>query len=113
MRYPQLVRDRDCKTAIDVVIYSQNTGEDGEPIILFSKQKMKCNYQGSAKRRYDAEHNIVELNGVALFNGDAFHTITEITSGEVIVFGEKRQIIKGTKERNPDGSVNYTRLELK
>lgn len=112
MKYPSLVREKDCKTDITVVVYSQDIGEDGEPITIFS-DNLKCNYQGSGKRRYDAEHNIVELVGVALLHGDAFPTITEITSGEVVVYGEKRQIVKGTKERNPDGSVNYTRLELK
>lgn len=112
MKYPSLVRERDCKTEIAVTIYSQDIGEDGEPITIFSGE-LKCNYQGSAKRRFDAEHNIVELVGVALFSGDPFNTINEITSGEVIVFGEKRMIVRGVKERNPDGTINYTRLELK
>lgn len=112
MKYPSLVRKKDCKTDILVKIYSQDIGEDGEPIILCCEY-LKCNYQGSAKRRFDAEHNIIELVGVALFHGDPFTSVSEISSGEVIVFNEKRQIVKGTKERNPDGSVNYTRLELK
>lgn len=112
MIYPSLVRKKDCKTDISVVIYTNDIGEDGEPITYIS-ENLKCNYQGSAKCRYDAEHKIVELVGVALFNGDPFPTISEITSGEVVVFGDKRQISKGIKERNPDGSVNYTRLELK
>ena len=112
MRYPSLVREKDCRTEISVTIYSQDVSEDGGPVVLLS-ETLKCNYQGSAKRRYDAEHNIVELVGVALFNGDPFSTLSEISSGEAVVFGEKRQIVKGTKERNPDGTVNYTRLELK
>jgi hypothetical protein len=28
------------------------------------------------------------------------------------VFGEKRTIAKGVKARNPDGSVNYTELDV-
>lgn len=112
MRYPSLVRAKECKTDISVKIYSQDISEDGGPTVLLS-ETLKCNYQGSAKRRFDAEHNIVELVGVALFHGDPFPTVSEISSGEVVVFGEKRQISKGTKERNPDGTVNYTRLELK
>ena len=113
MKYPYLVREKDCKTDIIVTIYAKDIGEDGEPITLLSNAHLKCNYQGSAKKRYDSEHHIVELVGVALFHGDVFQNISEITSGEVVVFGEKRQIVSGTKERNPDGSVNYTRLELK
>lgn len=112
MRYPSLVRQKDCKTDISVTIYTNEIDEDGAPVVLLS-ENLKCNYQGSAKHRYDAEHNIVELVGVALFNGDPFHAVSEISNGEAVVFGEKRQIAKGTKERNPDGTVNYTRLELK
>ena len=32
--------------------------------------------------------------------------------GTVIVNGIKRRIYRGTKARNPDGTVNYTKLEL-
>jgi hypothetical protein len=36
-----------------------------------------------------------------------------IASGHVIIFGQKREIVKGTKARNLDGSVNYTRLDVR
>ena len=29
-----------------------------------------------------------------------------------MVCGQERRIFRGTRERNPDGTVNYTRLEV-
>ena len=44
--------------------------------------------------------------------GDIAPSLAVISSGYVIVFGQKRQIYRGTKARNPNGTVNYTELEL-
>lgn len=35
-----------------------------------------------------------------------------VVSGYVVIFGRRRQIVKGTKARNFDGTVNYTRLDV-
>ncbi len=35
-----------------------------------------------------------------------------VITGYVVIFGRKRRIVKGTKARNPDGTVNYTRIEV-
>ena len=35
-----------------------------------------------------------------------------ITKGDIKVFGVTRHIYKGTKCRNPDGTVNYVRLDV-
>lgn len=114
MVYPALVRG--CRQNILVTVYSQNNGEDGEPIVLLSR-KLKCNYQSVAQAKYDEEHNKIYINAKALMDGDSFPELTEIVRGEVTISyqnGQKetRQIYKGYKARNPDGSVNYTCLEL-
>lgn len=111
MRYPPLVRDKDCKTDIELHIYSEEINEDGAPVEI-AGIKTKCNYQNSASQRYDAKHNLVEIYGVALFNGDILPDVADITGGEAIIFGSKRTIRRGIKARNPDGTVNYTRIEL-
>lgn len=111
MTYPSLVRKQECKTDIEVFLYSDEINEDGAPVIT-DHVKTKCNFQSSASQRYDKEHNIVEINSVALFNGDVFPHTPEITGGEVIVFNHTLNIRRGIKARNPDGTVNYTRLEL-
>lgn len=111
MVYPSLVRKEDCKTDIKVVLYSEGTTEEGEPIIAFESD-LKCNYQDKAKRVLTAEKVLIQLTGKAYFEGDIAPNLPVISGGQVIVFGETRLIYQGTKARNPNGSVNYTELEI-
>ncbi len=111
MNYPKLVKQDKCKTDIRVVLYSENISEDGEPEIIFDKN-LKCNWQDSAKQVLNDKKQIVLLTGTALFCGDIAPDIVVISAGFIEVFGEKRNIYKGAKCRNPDNTVNYTRLDL-
>lgn len=111
MIYPSLVRKKDCKTDIHVILYEENTTEDGAPEIVLDKD-LKCNYQDSAKRVLTTEKVIIQINGVALFYEDFAPDIPVISSGKVTIFGETREIYQGTKARNPDGTVNYIKLEI-
>ena len=106
MIYPSLVRKKDCKTDIHVILYGENTTE-----IVLDKD-LKCNYQDSAKRVLTTEKVIIQINGVALFCEDFAPDIPVISSGKVTIFGETREIYQGTKARNPDGTVNYIKLEI-
>lgn len=111
MIYPQLVRKRDCKTDIHVILYAEEPSEEGEPIIAL-EDNFKCNYQDNAKRILTSEKVLIQLKGKAYFVGDVAPNISNITGGQVVIFGETRQIYQGTKARNPDGTVNYTELEI-
>lgn len=111
MVYPQLVRKKECKTDIHVVLYAEGTTEDGEPIIALESD-LKCNYQDKAKRVLTAEKVWVQITAKAYFVGDIAPSLPVISGGKVTIFGETRQIYQGTKARNPDGSVNYTELEI-
>lgn len=111
MKYPCLVPKSICKTDIQVIINQDGVSEDGEPLQALEIDT-KCNYQDGAKRVLNEQQQLVQINGTALFNGDIAPDISVISSGEVNVHGEKRRIYKGTKARNPDGTVNYTKLEL-
>lgn len=111
MKYPCLVREKNCKTDIKVNLYSEDISEDGEPISV-QLSNLKCNYQDKAKRVLSPEKVIIQLTGCCYFPGDIAPDLPVISGGEVVVFGEKRKIYQGTKARNPDGSVNYTLLEL-
>lgn len=111
MKYPSLVRKENCKTDIHVVIYGEDITEDGAPEVVLEKD-LKCNYQDKAKRVLTAEKTIIQINGVALFCEDFAPDIPIISGGEVTIFGEKRSIFQGTKARNPDGTVNYIKLEM-
>lgn len=111
MNYPSLVRKDKCKTDIHVIIYDEGVTEDGAPSIIL-EDDFVCNYQDSSKRVYTEEQTWVEIAGVALFYEDIAPDLATISSGQVTVFGETRTIYQGTKARNPDGSVNYVKLEL-
>lgn len=111
MIYPQLVREKDCKTDIHVVLYGEGTTEEGEPIVVLDDD-FKCNYQDKARKVLTAEKVIIELSAKAFFCKDIAPNLPVISGGEVTVYGEKRQIFRGTKARNPDGTVNYTELEI-
>lgn len=111
MKYPCLVPKRLCKTDIHVRIESEELTEDGGPQILLEGD-FECNYQDTAKRVLTAEQKLVQITGTAMFPGDIAPDIPVISGGEVIVFGVARRILQGMKARNPDGTVNYTRLDL-
>lgn len=111
MNYPKLVRKEQCKTDIHVVLYGEGTTEDGEPVIAL-EDDFKCNYQDKAKRVLSAEKVVIQLTAKAYFVGDIAPDLTVISGGLVTVFGETRSIYQGSKARNPDGTVNFTELEI-
>lgn len=67
---------------------------------------------GQSKKSYANEQKIVQVTGSALFCGDIAPDVPVISCGVATVFGVERTIVSGEKARNPDGTVNYTRLEL-
>lgn len=111
MKYPPLVPKALCRTPIRVTIYQEGIDEDGAPLAALTVDT-HCNWQDSARIIRTDETHSVQLSGVALFYGDLCPELATIASGTVAVFGELRTIFRGSKARNPDGTVNYTRLEL-
>lgn len=111
MNWPELVPKDLCKTQIHVRIDSEEIGEEGEPIHLLDDDFM-CNYQDKAKRIFTDEQKVIKITGSALFPGDIAPEVPVISCGVATIFGVERTIATGEKARNPDGTVNYTRLEL-
>lgn len=111
MKYPDLVRKAQCKTPIRVSLESEGLNEDGASEVIF-EEDLRCNYQNSSKKVLNGQKEYVQISGAALFHGDIAPDISDISTGSVAIFGEKRRIASGCKCRNPDGTVNYTRLEL-
>ena len=111
MKYPCLVPKKLCKTDIHVELTPEGLDKYGEelPKVVLDLQ---CNFQDKAKTIYTAEKKAVQVTGTALFPGDIAPTLPSICGGSVTVFGMQRRIEQGTKARNPDGSVNYCRLEV-
>ena len=111
LMYPCLVPEWACTTDIHVIIDSEGLNENGGPEVVF-EDDLRCNYQDSAKTVIDKEQKYVQLSGTALFRGDIAPGVAVISGGTVTVFGETRNILQGMKARNPDNSVNYTRLDI-
>lgn len=111
MKYPCLVNKRLCKTPIHVEITPEGVNKYGEPFET-TVIDTKCNYQDTAKTVLTAEKVLVQLAGIALFPGDIAPDLPTLSGGTATVYGVKRTIFQGTKARNPDGTVNYSKLEL-
>lgn len=107
--WPRLVPDRVCKTPCRVVL-TNGIGEDSAPLIV-ADLTLKCNWQDKPRQILNAERQLIQLAGTALFNGDIAPEL-DILAGEVEIYGKIWTIYQGGKCRNPDGTVNYTRLEL-
>lgn len=109
MKWPCLVQEAFCKTDINLDLEQEGVNKYGEPLGMFHYEG-KCNYQDSAKRILTDQKKIVQITGVAMFPGDICPELPVISGGSAIIHGVKRRIIKGTKARNPDATVNYTEV---
>ncbi len=111
MKYPCLVNEKLCKTDIHLEIRPEGVdrrGEPSPPVIVDTK----CNYQDSAKTVFTAEKKLIEITGTVLFPGDIAPELSVISGGTARICSVERRILRGTKARNPDGTVNYTKLEV-
>ena len=104
MNYPCLVPKRLCRTKIQVYLASEEITNLGKPRYT-ADLELTCNFQDKAK-------TLVQITGTALFPGDIAPDMPSLSGGTVTVFGEERRIVQGTKNRNPDGTVNYCTLEV-
>lgn len=93
-----------------VVIYQTKLGRSGEEEVIAQWEGL-CNYSESNKRVQNDQGLWVHLSGVIHVKGDIFPDYPVI-SGYVVINGQKLTIAGATRPRNPDGTVNHTRLEL-
>ena len=74
----------------------------------------KCNYSERSRQVMNAERQFIQLNACALIPGDI--APGRDIAGEVVIRGAGaetvRVIYSASRARNPDGTVNYTQLEL-
>lgn len=111
MKYPCLVPGRLCKTQVHVHLESEEIDNMGAPLHVVDLDLL-CNFQDRAKTVLTAEKKLVQLTGTALFPGDIAPDMPSLSGGTITVYGEERRIQQGSKNRNPDGTVNYCRLEV-
>lgn len=111
MKYPKLVPERLCKVPIKVHLESEEISNLGEPSKVLDLELL-CNYQDKAKTIFTAEQKLITITGSAMFDGDIAPDFATLSGGTVEIFGVIRRIEQGMKARNPDGTVNYTRLDV-
>lgn len=112
MKYPKLVPPWLCNTPITLTIESELLDEDGAPTTTTLKE-LKCNWQDGGKKVLDEDQKVIEISGRAYFDGDICPDIPNITGGSAVIFKETREILRGHKRRNPDGTVNHTEVQFK
>jgi hypothetical protein len=99
------------KTDIKVHLESEETNNLGEPKYM-ADLDLKCNFQDKGKTIFTVEKKLVQITGTAMFPGDIAPNFPSLSGGTVTVFGEERRIQQGSKNRNPDGTVNFCTLEV-
>ena len=129
MKFPCLVRQKFCKTPIYLTLYGEGVTEDGAPIVIYERKELYpdddlfpqknlygdylyCNYQDKAKTVLTAQQKKVEVSGVILVPGDIVPDSPTISGGFAEINGVRREIVRGVKARNPDGTVNFTELDV-
>lgn len=111
MKYPCLVPKQFCKTDAEVEIEQEDINKYGDPL-EFVKWSGKVNYQDKGRTVLTADKKLIQLSGCAMIPGDIAPGIPAITKGTIRVNGVDRTIYQGEKARNPDATVNYTRLDV-
>jgi hypothetical protein len=90
---------------------AEGYSEDGAPVSV-GTYVGKCNYQSKATRVYTDKKTFVQVTAKCLIPGDILPAVNDLSSGEATIQGNKRKILYGQKWRNPDGTVNYTEIDL-
>lgn len=71
----------------------------------------KVNFSQTSKRVQNKDGMWVPLSGVIHVKGDIFPNMSSC-AGYAYIDGTKMEISKLDKIRNPDGTINHTRIEL-
>ena len=109
MKFPMFVPPRVCVTPCRI------TQTDGLNPAGSRRQTVFfvciCFLTQRSRQKLSAEKQLITLSGEALFNGDIAPD-RPLIEGYAEIGGRKYSIYGSEKATDPDGSVNYTRLEL-
>ena len=93
-----------------VVSLTNGIGENGVPIVV-ATYSGKCYFHEKTKRIRNADGKLIELEGKAFFGCDIAPSVS-LLEGYVRLPLKEFKIYKGSRPRNPDGTVHHTELEL-
>jgi hypothetical protein len=95
----------------DMTISLTTQDEDGDEIIFHTWQG-KGNYQESNIEQATNKGEYEHISGVIRSKGDIFPNISDISSGFAVINGKEVKILKSERVRNPDGTINHTKITL-
>ena len=111
MRWPSLVKQFAQSTPVSVSVEAEGYDEDGAPVEAATWEG-EASWQDTARRTFATDRGEDVATATLYMSGDVLPGVPRIAGGTVSAFGHERRIVAGAKWRNPDGTVNYTRLEL-
>lgn len=106
--YPKLILPQFTKTEVRIISEVDEYDENGSPKILLDAN-FKGNFQAGNKRVLNEKHNTIERVSTLYLDGDV---LGDVSSGECFIYNKKYNIKNIIKARNPDGTVNFTEVEL-
>lgn len=96
---------------VPITVYLTKLGRNGNTEVVNSYDGL-CNFSESGKRVKSSNGEWVHLAGIVHIGEDIFPDAKHI-EGYVIFRDKKYHIENSSRPRNPDGTVNHTRLELR
>lgn len=95
------------------IVLTGGPSQFGDDEILLTWEG-KVNWSEKSQKVQDKDGNWIKLSGVIHVEGDLLDGIEDdVTGGRVTIAGfVDREINAISRPRNPDGSVNHTRIEV-
>lgn len=109
MGYPKLVRI--ARTPVHVALYKPDINEFGERETAACGDFF-CNHQSGGEITYGEQKQRIQLIGSLLFDGDICPDCDNPVDGKVKLGETEFRAVRVQKHRNPDGTVNYTRIDI-
>ncbi len=91
--------------------FKDGLSADGEQEILFSKEYL-CIFDEKMHIKLSKDGKELVSSGVILIEGDISPENPSLNGGNVLISDVKYSILRISRVRNPDGSVNHTQVDL-
>lgn len=109
MKYPKIPKAF-LKTEVELIVTSSETTMTGSPEILL-KKKVMCNYQSANEKNSTEFERNTGVKAVIIVSGNIFKSDDVIPcGGSAVMNGVSHQIMNISLVRNPDGTINFTKI---
>lgn len=107
--FPKLVRK--AETSAHIKLSSAVPNEFNEREVVLDGD-FHVNFQAGCGVVFSEDKQKIQLSGVLLIDGDICPDYDTPVCGTVTIGAARYDVLRVQKWRNPDGSVNYTRIEV-